>query len=96
MKKAKQAIKNFFVRVGHVVTRAEAFVKTAAATVFGGGVTAVGDAVHVAQQQGQFVLNLEHVLALKWSFIIGAAIAFVTYLSQFPAFKPKAPDQPKS
>jgi hypothetical protein len=91
-----QAIKNFFVRVKHAFTKAEAFVKTTAATVFGGGVTAVGDAIHTAQQSGHFVLNLEHLLALKMSFLTGAVIAFITYLSQFPAANKKAQDQPKS
>ncbi|SRR6266571_7091378 len=85
----KQAIKNFFLRLKHVVTRAEAFIKTAAATVFGGGVTAVADAIHTAQQGGHFIMNVEHLLALKASFITGAVIAFFTYLSQFPAFAKK-------
>lgn len=91
----KQAIKNFFARVKHAFTKVEAFIKTAAATVFGGGVTAVGEAIHAAQQGGHFAVNMEHLIALKASFITGAVVSFFAYLSQFPAFA-KKPDQPKS
>jgi hypothetical protein len=94
MNKLKQAIKNFVVRVRHTFTKGEAFVKTASVTVLGGGVTSVADAAKAAHAAGHFAINMENLLALKASFITGAAIAFVGYLSQFPAFAKN--EQPKN
>lgn len=96
MQQAKQAIKNFLVRVQHVFTRVEAAVKTAAVTVIGGGVSAAADAAKLAHAGGHFTANLEGILALKASFITGAVLAFFTYLSQFPAFHPKDQEAPKN
>lgn len=85
----KQAVKNFFVRVGHVFTKLEAAAKTAMVTVAGGGVTAVADAVKTAHLAHTFTVDAAHLVQLKASFISGACVAFVGYLMQFPAFKPK-------
>lgn len=90
IQKIKTALKGFFVRVWHVVTRLEAFIKTAAAAAVGGGVAAVGDAIRESFAAGHWLVSVEHLLALKAQFITGALVAFWAYLCNFPAVKAQA------
>lgn len=79
-------VKNWYGKVAHVFTAAEAFIKTTAVTVVGGGITAVVAELHKA---GSFVFSIEHLVALKAQFLSGAFTSFVLYLADSPAFKKK-------
>jgi hypothetical protein len=71
-------------KIKHVFTTAEAFVKTAAASIVTGGITAVTSELHSA---GQFAFTLEHLLALKAAFIAGSLTGFFLYLADSPVLK---------
>jgi hypothetical protein len=77
-------LKLFLGRVKRVFTEVEAFTKTAAVAILGGGINAVA---HSLMANGPFMFDLEHLAAMKASFIGGALTAFFFYLMEFPALK---------